>query len=63
MIHFAVYDITTGAIGRHGTCASVDLALQAQAGEAVIETTGPAPGDRFAVNLALSPPALVSRPQ
>ena len=61
MTHFAVYDIATGAIRRHGSCAPRDLALQAQAGEAAIETPGPAPGDRHVVDLTRSPPALVPK--
>jgi len=63
MTHFAVYDITTGAIRRHGSCAPRDLALQAQAGEALLETAAPAPGNRFAVDIAQSPPTLVTKPQ
>jgi hypothetical protein len=53
MTHFAVYDKATGAIARYGSCAPGDLVHQAQAGEAVIETAGPAPGDR--------PPSLIER--
>lgn len=63
MTHFAVYDPATGAIKRHGSCASGDMAHQAQAGEAVIETAGPVPGDRFAVDPNVTPPSLVERPQ
>lgn len=63
MTHFAVYEIATGAIRRHGSCAPRDLSLQAQAGEAAIETPGAAPGDRYVVDLTRSPPALVPRPE
>ena len=63
MTHFAVYDISTGAIRRHGSCAPRDLAFQAQAGEATIETPGRAPDDRYVVDLTQSPPALAPKPQ
>ena len=63
MTHFAVYDIATGAIRRHGSCAPGDLALQPQEGEAAIETAGPVPGDRFVVDLTKSPPVLAPQPQ
>jgi hypothetical protein len=64
MTHFAVYDIVTGAIRRHGSCMACDLARQADDGEAVIETEGAAPGDRFRVDVKGSPPVLtaITRP-
>jgi hypothetical protein len=61
MTHFAVYDKATGIIRRHGSCAPRDLALQAQDGEAVIETPAPAPGDRFMVDVNRTPPVLVPK--
>jgi hypothetical protein len=64
MRHFAIYDAATGAIRRHGSCMACDLARQAGEGEAVIETESAAPGDRFRVDVAGSPPALtaIARP-
>jgi hypothetical protein len=58
MMHFAVYDPATGTIKRYGSCAPHDLALQAQPGEAVIETPGPAPDDRHVVDVTADPPML-----
>ncbi len=63
MTHFAVYDTATGAIRRHGSCAPCDLGRQAQAGEAAIETPGPAPDDRYVVDVTRSPPVLVPKPE
>jgi len=60
MKHFAVYDMATGAIRRHGSCMPADLARQSGEGEAMIETEGAAPGDRFRVDVALTPAALTA---
>jgi hypothetical protein len=61
MKHFAVYDVATGAIRRHGSCLTCDLARQVGDGEAVIEVDGPAPSDRFRVDVTRSPPVLTAR--
>ncbi|HXQ51148.1 MAG TPA: hypothetical protein VN802_08655 [Stellaceae bacterium] len=62
MTHFAVYDPATGAIKRHGSCAPCDVALQAEAHEAVVATLVPAPGDRYVIDIAASPPVPKPRP-
>jgi hypothetical protein len=62
MTHFAVFDPATGAIRRHGSCMTADLALQAGEGERVIVTDGPTAGDRYVVDVKHSPPMLVPKP-
>jgi len=64
MTHFVVYEIATGAIQRHGSCMPIDLARQSGDGEAVIETDGATPGNRFRVDVAQTPPTLaaIARP-
>lgn len=62
MKHFAIYEAATGTIRRHGSCLACDLARQAGDGEAAIEADGPAPGDRFRVDVTRTPPVLLARP-
>jgi hypothetical protein len=63
MMHFyAVYDPATGAILRTGFCTqSCDVALQAREAEAVIAADALCPADRYAVDVARTPPVLVTR--
>jgi hypothetical protein len=63
MKHFAVYDVATGALRRHGSCMAVDFALQAGEGEAVRETDGaarPVPSATDAVRSPAKPSSDVS---
>ena len=55
MKHFAVYDVATGAVRRHGSCMAVDFALQAGEGEAVMETDGAVPPVASAADAVRSP--------
>jgi hypothetical protein len=57
---FAVYDPATGLIKRSGICTAGDLAIQAQSGEAVIETSNQAPGSAFKVDITQSPPVVIA---
>jgi len=60
MTYFAVYDPSSGAIRRYGSCTPADLAHQAGQGEAVIETPAPAPDNKFRLDVTKSPPSLVA---
>jgi hypothetical protein len=62
MTYYAVYDPASGAILRTGFCTqAADAAVQARRGEAVIACDRLCPGDRFAVDVARTPPAVVAR--
>lgn len=61
MVLFAVYDPKTGAIKRSGCCNAGDLALQAQVGEAVLQTASPAPDNKFKLDLTKTPPVMVAK--
>ena len=63
MTHFyAVYDPASGAILRVGFCTQgADVALQARAGEAVIAADRLCPAERYAVDVARTPPVLMEK--
>ncbi len=62
IFHFAIYDPATGAITRTGFCTqAADVALQVRPGEAVIAADRLAPGERFRVDVARTPPAIIPR--
>lgn len=61
MTFFVVYDPATGAIRRTGFCSrAADMALQARAGEAVIEAAAHHLSNASAVDITRSPPAIVA---
>jgi hypothetical protein len=57
---FAVYDPSSGAIRRYGSCMPSDVKRQAGEGEAVIETPALAPDHKFKVDITKSPPSLAA---
>jgi len=59
-VNFVVYD-STGGIRWFGSCDSADLASQAPAGLAVLQTSGSKPDNQFKVDVTQSPPAVVAR--
>jgi hypothetical protein len=62
MTFFAIYDAKTGAIKRSGLCSARDVALQAQEGEAMIETDGSVRDNTHVVDLTKTPPVAVLKP-